>query len=73
MTADEIKSHFRAGATGPLYAALCAVLDDNIETETRAALFPNLTDESRQYQAGRAAALTNLRDELNELITPPAP
>ncbi len=52
-------------ATGPQWRAIRWFVSDQLQIETYSALQPNLSNESRQFNAGRAAGVADLLNALD--------
>ena len=63
-----LKWQNREPRMGTLLKAFQAILNEQFHQETVAALQPGLTNEARQYNAGRAAAIADLSNHLARLF-----
>lgn len=54
--------------TSPLVAALLALMGEHYALNTASVSLPDLTDAARHYNAGRVAAVQDLRDDLEAAL-----
>lgn len=62
LTEEQIQEAFKSARDGdPLFLALMQTLDDAFLDECQAAIRPELNQEARSYNSGRAQAVSDIR------------